>query len=148
MKLSLKTMITAISVPLLLTACVGNSEEVSVITAKDMQHHNWELVQIDGTNVVLGSENKPVRLEIGENMTANGHAGCNNFFGQGELKDNQFRIDKMGMTMKMCDEASMNNEMVMSHVLTDWSEITLSNDSLELKNDTHTLTFVLRDWVN
>lgn len=81
-------------------------------------------------------------------MTANGHAGCNNFFGQGELKDNKFRIEKMGMTMKMCGEDAMNTEMTMSQVLTEWSDITLTKDSLELKNDAHTLTFTLRDWVN
>jgi heat shock protein HslJ len=81
-------------------------------------------------------------------MTANGNAGCNNFFGQAELNDNQFRIEKMGMTMKMCDDASMGTEMAMSQVLTNWSDMTLTKDSLELKNDAHTLTFTLRDWVN
>ncbi|MEZ9230651.1 META domain-containing protein [Vibrio amylolyticus] len=148
MKLSLKTLVAAISVPVLLTACVSNDEEAQVITAQDLQHHNWELVQIDGNDVVKDDNNRPVRLEVGENMTANGHAGCNNFFGQGELKDNKFRIEKMGMTMKMCGEDAMNTEMTMSQVLTEWSDITLKKDSLELKNDAHTLTFTLRDWVN
>ncbi|MEZ8825040.1 META domain-containing protein [Vibrio sp. 10N.261.55.A7] len=148
MKLSLKTLVAAISVPVLLTACVSNDEEAQVITAQDLQHHNWELVQIDGNDVVKDDNNRPVRLEVGENMTANGHAGCNNFFGQGELKDNKFRIEKMGMTMKMCGEDAMNTEMTMSQVLTEWSDITLTKDSLELKNDAHTLTFTLRDWVN
>ncbi|MGF1696182.1 META domain-containing protein [Vibrio kyushuensis] len=148
MKLSLKTLAAAISVPVLLTACVSNGEEGQVITSQDLQHHNWELVQIDGKDIAKGEDNKPVRLEIGENMSANGHAGCNNFFGQAELNENQFRIERMGTTMKMCDEESMNTEMAMSQVLTDWSDITLTKDSLELKNDVHTLTFTLRDWVN
>ncbi|WP_295894334.1 META domain-containing protein [uncultured Vibrio sp.] len=148
MKLSLKTLVAAISVPVLLTACVSNAEDAQVITSQDLQHHNWELAQIDGKDVAKDENNKPVRLEIGENMTANGHAGCNNFFGQGELKDNQFRIEKMGMTMKMCGEDAMNTEMTMSQVLTEWSDITLTDDTLELKNDAHTLTFTLRDWVN
>ncbi|MGC9494304.1 META domain-containing protein [Vibrio genomosp. F10] len=148
MKLSLKTLVVAISVPVLLAACTNVSEEGQVITPKDLQHHYWELVQIDGQNIVKDNDNRPVRLEVGENMTANGHAGCNNFFGQAELNENQFRIEKMGMTMKMCDDVSMNTEMVMSQVLTDWSNMTLTKDSLVLENDAHTLTFKLRDWVN
>ncbi|WGV99269.1 META domain-containing protein [Vibrio sp. YMD68] len=148
MKLSLKTLVVAISVPVLLAACTNVSEEGQVITPKDLQHHNWELVQIDGQDIVKDNDHRPVRLEVGENMTANGHAGCNNFFGQAELNENQFRIEKMGMTMKMCDDVSMNTEMVMSQVLTDWSNMTLTKDSLVLENDAHTLTFTLRDWVN
>ncbi|MCK6262907.1 META domain-containing protein [Vibrio sp. ZSDE26] len=148
MKLSLKTLAVAISVPVLLTACVSNGEEAQMITSQDLQHHNWELVKIDGKDIVKGENNKPIRLEIGENMSANGHAGCNNFFGQAELNDDQFRIEKMGMTMKMCGEEEMNTEMAMSQVLTNWSDITLTKDSLVLQNDVHTLTFTLRDWVN
>ncbi|MCX9561529.1 heat-shock protein HslJ, partial [Vibrio cholerae] len=29
----------------------------------------------------------------------------------------------------------------------DWSQITLTKETLTLKNDVHTLTFTLRDWV-
>ncbi len=81
-------------------------------------------------------------------MMANGNAGCNNFFGQAELKDNQFRIEKMGMTMKMCIDDAMNTEQAVSQTLSDWSDITLTKDSLVLKNSNHTLTFTLKDWKN
>jgi heat shock protein HslJ len=81
-------------------------------------------------------------------MTANGNAGCNNFFGQGELKDGQFRIEKMGMTMKMCPGAAMDIESTVSQTLSDWSEITVTQNGLELKGQAHTLTFELKDWVN
>ncbi|NVJ68298.1 MAG: heat-shock protein HslJ, partial [Gammaproteobacteria bacterium] len=30
----------------------------------------------------------------------------------------------------------------------DWSDMTLTNDSMVLKNDVHTLTFKLSDWKN
>lgn len=87
MKLSLKTLVTAISLPVLMTACASNGDDVKEITAQDLQHHNWELVQVDGKNIVLDENQKAARLEIGENLTANGNAGCNNFFGQAELKN-------------------------------------------------------------
>ncbi|AEX21658.1 META domain-containing protein [Vibrio natriegens] len=148
MKLSLKTLVAAISLPVLMTACASNGDNVKKITAQDLQHHNWELVQIDGKNIELSERQKAPRLEIGENLTANGNAGCNNFFGQAELKDNQLRIEKMGMTMKMCIGDIMNVEQAMSSTLSDWSDITLTKDGLVLKNSEHELTFTLRDWMN
>ncbi|HHF3041313.1 MULTISPECIES: META domain-containing protein [Vibrio] len=148
MKLSLKTLVTAISLPVLMTACASNGDNVKEITAQDLQHHNWELVQIDGKNIELKERQQAPRLEIGENLTANGNAGCNNFFGQAELKNNQLRIEKMGMTMKMCMDDQMKIEQAMSETLTEWSDITLTKEGLMLKNDVHELTFQLRDWVN
>ncbi|EJG1713830.1 META domain-containing protein [Vibrio parahaemolyticus] len=148
MKLSLKMLVTAISLPVLMTACASNGDDVKEITAQDLQHHNWELVQVDGKNIVLDENQKAARLEIGENLTANGNAGCNNFFGQAELKNNQLRIEKMGMTMKMCMEDQMKIENAMTQTLSNWSDITLTKDGLVLKNADHELTFTLRDWVN
>lgn len=148
MKLSLKTLVTAISLPVLMTACASNGDDVKEITAQDLQHHNWELVQVDGKNIVLDENQKAARLEIGENLTANGNAGCNNFFGQAELKNNQLRIEKMGMTMKMCMEEQMKIENAMTQTLSNWSDITLTKDGLVLKNADHELTFTLRDWVD
>lgn len=148
MKLSLKTLVTAISLPVLMTACASNGDNVKEITAQDLQHHNWELVQIDGKNIELKERQQAPRLEIGENLTANGNTGCNNFFGQAELKNNQLRIEKMGMTMKMCMDDQMKIEQAMSETLTEWSDITLTKEGLMLKNDVHELTFQLRDWVN
>lgn len=146
MKLSLKTLVTAISLPVLMTACASNGDNVKEITAQDLQHHNWELVQVDGKNIVLDEHQKAARLEIGENLTANGNAGCNNFFGQAELKNNQLRIEKMGMTMKMCMEDQMKIENAMTQTLSNWSDITLTKDGLVLKSADHELTFTLRDW--
>ncbi|MCS0196851.1 META domain-containing protein [Vibrio alginolyticus] len=148
MKLSLKTLVTAISLPVLMTACASNGDNVKEITAQDLQHHNWELVQVDGKNIVLDEHQKAARLEIGENLTANGNAGCNNFFGQAELKNNQLRIEKMGMTMKMCMEDQMKVENAMTQTLSNWSDITLTKDGLVLKSADHELKFTLRDWVN
>ena len=146
MKLSSKTLFAAISMPLLMTACASNGDNMSQLTAQDLQHHNWELVNVDGNPLTFNEHQQAPRLEIGENMTVNGNAGCNNFFGQAELKNNQFRIEKMGMTMKMCIDEAMKTEQVMSSTLSDWSDITVTQDGLILKNSQHTLTFTLKDW--
>ncbi|NAW68465.1 META domain-containing protein [Vibrio sp. V27_P1S3P104] len=146
MKLSAKTLLVAMALPVLVTACVSNVDQAQ-ITVDDLQHHNWQLTHIDGQQWVKNEHNEIPRLEIGENMMASGNAGCNNFFGQAELKNNQFRIEKMGMTMKMCIGDAMDTEQTVSQSLSDWSHVTLSDNTLILKNDAHTLTFTLRDWV-
>ncbi|WP_114764221.1 META domain-containing protein [Vibrio rhodolitus] len=148
MKLSLKTLLAAVSLPVLMTACASNGDNVKTITQADLQHHNWELVQIDGKAITVAEGEQAPNLEVGEKMTASGNAGCNTFFGQAELKDNQFRIEKMGMTMKMCMGEAMNIENAFSKTLSDWSDMTLTKDSLVLKNDAHTLEFKLNDWKN
>ncbi|MGL4380902.1 MAG: META domain-containing protein [Vibrio sp.] len=147
MKLSAKSLLTAITLPVLISACASNGND-GQISAQDLQHHNWQLMQIDGKDVTKDEQHQTPRLEIGEQMMASGNAGCNNFFGQAELKDNQFRIEKMGMTMKMCLPEMMDTEQMVSKTLSDWSTITLTNQTLTLKNDAHTLTFTLRDWMN
>ncbi|MGR5067339.1 MULTISPECIES: META domain-containing protein [Vibrio] len=149
MKLSLKTLVAAISLPILMTACANNGDDyVKEITVQDLQNHNWELVQVDGENIAIEDAEFAPRLELGENLTANGNAGCNEFFGQAELKDNQLRIEKMGMTMKMCIDDQMNVERVMTDTLAQWSDITLTKENLVLKTADHELTFVLSDWLN
>jgi heat shock protein HslJ len=152
MKINKKALLAAVVLPVLITACSAqnsNSEEsVQVITPQDLQHHNWNLAKIDGQMISVEDKSQTPRLEVGENMTVNGNAGCNNYFGQGELEDGKFRVKQMGMTMKMCGDDAMNIEMSMSKTLSDWSEMTLTKESLVLKGSEHTLTFKLRDWVN
>ncbi|WP_165311609.1 META domain-containing protein [Vibrio ziniensis] len=147
MKLISKSLVVAVSLPVLLTACQSTGDEAR-ITAQDLQHHNWELTQVNGHDIVKNERLKTPYLEIGEKMIANGNAGCNNFFGQAELKDNKFRIEKMGKTMKMCIGDIMDTEQAVSQTLQGWSDITLTKDSLVLKNDVHTLTFKLADYMN
>ncbi|EKO3470511.1 META domain-containing protein [Vibrio fluvialis] len=147
MKLSSKSLLAAMAMPVLLAACASNGDDVQ-ITATDLQHHSWQLTQIDGQDIVKNEHYDAPRLEIGEKMMASGNAGCNNFFGQAELKDNRLRIEKMGMTMKMCIGDVMDTEQAVSQSLMDWNDVTLTKDTLTLKNDVHTLTFTLREWVN
>ncbi|WED22918.1 META domain-containing protein [Vibrio sp. JC009] len=142
----MKKLIATLSLPLILGACQSTDEQVANVTETALVHHNWTLVRIDGENVQTG-KNKPVaNLEIGEKMSATGNAGCNNFFGQGELRNNQFRIKAMGMTMKMCKSEFMTMESVVAPVLGEWSDMSLTEETLVLKSSEHTLTFVLTDW--
>ncbi|NAW80016.1 META domain-containing protein [Vibrio sp. V33_P6A3T137] len=146
MKLSSKALLAAISLPVLLSACAGYQDKTE-ITADVLQHHHWQLTHIDGQPLVMDEHYDAPRLEFGEKMMASGNAGCNNFFGQTELKDNKLRIERMGMTMKMCIGDVMDTEQLVSQSLSDWNDVTLTEETLTLKNQAHTLTFTLSDWV-
>ncbi|MEZ8987806.1 META domain-containing protein [Vibrio breoganii] len=158
--------LTAISAALLISACssMGSNDadkqamdskaememsaETLQVNEQALQHHHWVLTHIDGKAVEVDENFKAPTLEVGEKMTTNGNAGCNNFFGQGELKDGKFRIQQMGMTMKMCPEGVMNTEMAYSKALSEWNDVVLTKQTMELKSVEHTLTFQLKDWVN
>ncbi|NAX20137.1 META domain-containing protein [Vibrio sp. V39_P1S14PM300] len=147
MKLSVTTLLAGIPLALLSVGCSMYSGSAE-LTPQDLQHHNWELIQVDGQAITQGDRQRMPRLEVGEKMTVNGNAGCNNFFGQGELKDNQFRVDKIGMTMKSCSSEAMQIEQAVAETLSTWSTITLTKEHLILRDDNHELTYRLRDWVN
>ncbi len=152
--------LSAIAIAALLSACSAANNDtdtaqttaentaMATITAADLQHHNWKLVAVNGNKIDVPEGFGTPNLEIGEKMTANGNAGCNNFFGKAELKDGKIRIAQMGSTMKMCPEEVMNYEMAMGKGLGEWSTITLTKETMTLANDVNTLEFVLRDWVN
>ncbi|MDN3609734.1 META domain-containing protein [Vibrio ostreicida] len=144
MKSKSQTMLLALSLSVLVTAC-ANNQHSQTVASQDLQHHSWELVSMDGKTLALEQHQKRPTLEVGETLMTNGSAGCNNFFGQAELKNNQFRIDKMGMTMKMCMGDAMTLERTFSQSLSEWSNITLDDNFMILTNETHTLTFRLND---
>lgn len=143
----MKKHLAVLALPILLAAC-SNSDNAAEITSTDLQHHNWVLAKVDGKAISLPAEAKVPSIEVGEKMSANGFAGCNTYFGQAELKDGKFRVDGMGMTMMMCSDTAMQTEQVVAGTLSEWSDITLTKESLILKGAEHELTFTLRDWVN
>lgn len=125
-----------------------NNAKIMSISEADLQHHNWTLKKIDGKSLNFLEGDLAPNLEIGEGFSANGQGACNRYFGQAELKGDQFRIDKMASTMMACPEPVMKNEMLISEVLGNWSTITLTKTTLELKGEKNSLFFELRDWVN
>ncbi|NLS11398.1 META domain-containing protein [Vibrio sp. SM6] len=148
MKRSVKSLLAVIAVPAILAGCTQTPTQSSEVTEADLLHHNWNLSQIDGAVLVPETSDIAPRIEIGENLTVNGDAGCNNFFGQAELKNGQFRVENMGMTMKMCPPMAMGVEDAITTTLTEWSEITIEGQTLTLKGAQHTLVYQLADWVN
>lgn len=74
--------------------------------------------------------NYSVRFEKG---MINGSLGCNNFFGAYSLKEGMLKIENAGMTRKMCDEKTMNNEAMMTeHFLNTQTKILIVKENNEM----------------
>lgn len=137
--------LSLIGLTALLGACVS-APSGTPLTAESLQHHHWVLEQIDGQPVVAEKGRQP-DLEIGEQLRANGNAGCNRFMGQVEIQGQQLRISKMASTMMFCQAPQQDWEAAMTSTLSDWSEASLSAQQLRLKGTKHELVLRLSDWV-
>ncbi|WP_087018583.1 META domain-containing protein [Thaumasiovibrio subtropicus] len=122
-----------------------STQEITMVTAADLLHHNWQLLSIDGAPVTADHKLNTPRLEVGEALNSNGYAGCNTYMGKAELNDSQFRIEQMIMTMKACSEQSMATEAAFTNTLNEWSEISIEGDLLIIEG-VHKLVLQLDDW--
>ncbi len=82
-----KTAIAMLFAPAILAGCAASSGQGSSmdVTVDNMQNHNWVLESVDGKALDLPEGFAAPNLEIGEAFAANGHGGCNRYFGQAEL---------------------------------------------------------------
>ncbi len=135
-----KRLLAALVLPMMLAACstTGLTTKTSQpVTGTELANGSWSLVQIDNQALT-----QPVpTLELATDLAANGHAGCNRYFGQAEVKDGQFRIEKMGMTMMLCPDSEMKVEQTFTQSLSDWNKVNISGDTMTMTNAKHTLTF-------
>ncbi|WP_299020234.1 META domain-containing protein [uncultured Photobacterium sp.] len=136
-----KRFLAVLAIPAILAACAANNDNSTVVAESDLATHNWVLTKVDSKAVDLPEPFRAPNLELSAEMSANGHSGCNRYFGQAELKDGKLRIEKMGMTMMACPEPAMKMEQLMSSTLMDWSNATISGNELTLTNASHSLTF-------
>ncbi|AJR08287.1 putative heat shock protein HslJ [Photobacterium gaetbulicola Gung47] len=143
-----KRFLAALAVPALLAACASNTDSkptTAMISQTDLATFNWVLNKVDGNELQLAEPFKAPNLQLSADLGANGHAGCNRYFGQAELNEGKLRIEKMGMTMMACPEPAMELERVMSTTLMDWSTATVAGNQLTLTGTEHTLTFTRTD---
>lgn len=138
--------LSLIGLTALLSACASTPSGMP-LNAENLQHHHWVLEQIDGQPINAAAGQQP-DLEIGEQLRANGNAGCNRFVGQVEIQGQQLRISKMASTMMFCQAPQQDWEAAMTRTLSDWSEVSLSPQQLRLKGSQHELLLRLIDWVH
>lgn len=124
------------TVALCITAC---SNQVTRVSLEKVQNQIWLLSKIDGQPVTGDAS-----LELSSDERAAGNTGCNRFFGLAVMEDNQFLVERMGMTRMVClDDNSSTIEPLVVDVLTHHSELAMQGETLILKGKRHTLTYRL-----
>lgn len=145
--------LVSIAALLLVTACSqdsGMTQNTMNITAKDLQHHNYVLVAVDGKAYSTKKNATSPNIEFGEKMNITGSM-CNNFFGQGQLKNSVLTAKGVGMTRKFCNDKTLNElDQKIGQLLDAGATVALKDNGqfLVLSNDKTTLEFKLRDYVN
>ncbi|OOF25208.1 hypothetical protein BZJ19_09305 [Salinivibrio proteolyticus] len=136
-----KNLLMAVMVATGLTACSSynpSGEYANEGISKDNIAQKWQLAMVD--QQAISADGSPT-LMVNSDMVVSGYTGCNRYFGNAQIEDNRFRIDRMASTKMACSSQAMNMEQTVSHVLSDWSMASISNDMLSLSNEQHTLIF-------
>ena len=127
----------------------GLCDQSSFVTQGDLQHHRWILESINGRKIEAARlDNKIPEIEIGEQMMASGHSGCNRFHGKAILHQDQFYIDSMASTRMFCKPEQNDIELLLLQVLSRESRISIdASKNLILKTDDTLLQFRQQDRV-
>lgn len=149
----MKKILMSAATLLFITACATEGSEMgkdsNIVTAKDLQHHNYVLTEIDGKAYRTKKNAMSPNIAFGEKMSISGEM-CNNYFGQGQLKDGVLTAKGVGMTRKFCSDATLNQlDQKISQLLEDGAKVSLEDDgkNLILSNDKTTLKFWLKDYM-
>lgn len=149
----MKKILLSAAVLALISGCAAEGEmtkDKNAVTANNLQHHNYVLTEIDGKAYKTSKTAMSPNIAFGEKMNISGQM-CNNYFGQGELKNGMLTAKGVGMTRKFCTDQTLNQlDSKIGQLLSDGAKVALDNDGqqLTLSNDKTTLKFQLKDYMN
>jgi len=126
---------------LFLFSCSAENISTSKKITLSQIQKQWVLVNVDGQPITTQAAST---LILEAPAKATGNLACNHFFGSMQLQDNKLRINNMASTRKMCENSVNNLEMIVSSVLSDWSEVQLNTDTLTVINQKHTLNYKIQ----
>lgn len=114
------------------------------ITVKDLLHHRFELVSVDGQ---LFKKERTPTIEFNEGLRVTGQI-CNRFMGQGELDKDVLKVRQMAATLMMCPDQELSTlEYEFFLMMDKGMEISLDGTTLHLRRDGRELTYERKDWL-
>lgn len=120
--------VLALALAAIVTSCAPVS--TAVTPAEETINKKWELVSIDGNEVMTS---KPVFIDFDANNKITGFAGCNTINGNYTVKNGtQINFTQVSGTKMMCAPYDMNVEKEVMNVLNTADNFTLSNGQLML----------------
>lgn len=132
--------------PLFLVGCQLNKKtsdkssedmEITDIQQKMIEGKRWKLKELKGKKMNF-KENQEgeiyFTLKSSEN-SINGFAGCNNFFGEYELKgNNKIKVSNIGMTLMACPDLDID-ETDFINTLEAIDTYQINNETLQIKDN-------------
>ncbi|TMN35382.1 META domain-containing protein [Pseudoalteromonas sp. S2755] len=97
--------ISIIGAIMALSGCISTGK----VDTEALKYSAWQLQSINGQNIAqlqsdAGLGEKPIDIRFIDALQVNGFAGCNRFFGEGEIVEGQLKVKNLGMTRKYCGE--------------------------------------------
>ncbi len=120
--------------------CVGCSSTGSV-SSEHLKYTQWQLSKINGLSIPASQS---ASMRFIEAMQINGFAGCNKFFGEGQLVEDTLKVNKLGMTRKSCGEKVDELEKKLLMTLKQGAAISLNDEQLVLQGEHH-FTFIVKN---
>lgn len=126
------------AIPMLIIGlCIGCSS-TGTVTSEQLKYTKWQLSRVDGL-VIPASYS--ASLSFIEALQVNGFAGCNKFFGEGQLDDNHLTVNKLGMTRKSCGDELDEFELQFLNALKQGVPLQIQDQQLVL-NGEQTFAFI------
>ncbi|MDK2597099.1 META domain-containing protein [Pseudoalteromonas obscura] len=113
-----------------LSVMLMGCSSTGTVNADTLKYSSWQFVPKD-----TGAKHEPIRIEFLDAFRVNGFAGCNRFFGQGEVKEGQLFVSDIGMTRKLCDPATNEHEQAFLNMLQIGVPLQHSQNELVLLGD-------------
>lgn len=120
--------------------CVGCSS-TGTVNSEQLKYTQWQLAKVDGLSVPASYR---ASMSFIEAMQVNGFAGCNKFFGEGELTDSMLTVSKLGKTRKSCGEQIDSFEQQLLDTLQQGALLKLEGETLQINGES-TLTFIAKN---
>jgi heat shock protein HslJ len=128
------------AIPMLIIGlCVGCAS-TGTVTTEQLKYTQWQLSQVDGLAIPATSR---ASMSFIEALQVNGFAGCNKFFGEGELEQGRLTVNKLGMTRKSCGAAVDKFEQQFLQALKEGATLTIQEQKLEMQGK-QTFVFIAK----
>ncbi|MFC0119300.1 META domain-containing protein [Pseudoalteromonas xiamenensis] len=111
---------------------LSGCSSTQVISENSLKHTSWQLISLNGKKAQFSA---PVSLKFIEALQVSGSSGCNRYFGSASLQDNTLQVGNLGMTRKLCDEASNAVEQQFLALLQSGVKATFIEGKLQLSGE-------------
>jgi heat shock protein HslJ len=125
---------------IVLAACGGDDDGGSPPTADDLDGRSFVATEIDGHDIVEGSE-IVITFDAGTLVI---EAGCNTQRGGYTIEDGVLSVDAMAATRMACDEALMTQDTLVAGIVASGSTVELDGDDLVVASPDTTMKLTAR----